>query len=62
MMRNNPFPSIQRGTLTLSDGDKAEGFSFGAENIGEKVSIIYSIIWIFFIRPYVFYRALEKAK
>eukprot|EP01035_Chromulina_nebulosa_P039088 gene39088-52817_t len=35
-MRNNSFPIIQRGTLTLSDGDKAEGFSFGAENVGEK--------------------------
>ena len=41
MSRNilrNDGPVIKRGTLTLSDGDKAEGFSFGAENIGEKVS------------------------
>ena len=39
--RNDDGPI--RGILTLSDGEKAEGFSFGAENTGENVWREFSI-------------------
>ena len=40
--RNDDGPI--RGTLTLTDGEKAEGFSFGAENIGENVWLEFQFL------------------